>query len=97
MVTEVNSSRQSWISQFKGMVSPAWQWVGSHRRCFCAFSHKKTSNSTSPSLLLARFGSRGLLSIFQTEITIEREAFSGHFHNTSKCDRVNQEHSEWLV
>jgi hypothetical protein len=31
------------------------------------------------------------------EITIEREAFSGHFHNTSKCDRANQEHSKRLV
>jgi hypothetical protein len=58
---------------------------------------QKTSNSASPSLLLARFGSSGHLSISQTEITIERKAFSGHFHNTSKCDRANQGHSERLV
>jgi hypothetical protein len=49
------------ISKFKGMVSPAWQWASSHRRCCCAFSRKKTSNSASPSLLLARFGSSRLL------------------------------------
>jgi hypothetical protein len=35
--------------------------------------------------------------LFPKLITIEREAFSGHFHNVSKCDRANQEHSERLV
>jgi hypothetical protein len=53
-VTEANSSRPSRISQFKGMVSPAWQCAGSHRRCCWALSRKKTSNSASPSLLHGR-------------------------------------------
>jgi hypothetical protein len=96
-VTVANSSRPSRISQFKGMVSPAWQCACAHRRCCWAFSRKKTSDSASPSLVLVRFGSSGLLSISQTEITIEREAFSGHFHNTRKCDKANQKHSEILV
>jgi hypothetical protein len=33
----------------------------------------------------------------QTEITNDWEAFSGHFNNTSKCDRGNQEHSKRLI
>jgi hypothetical protein len=45
------------------------------RRCCCAFSRKKTSNSASPTPLLARFRSSGLLSISKLKSQLKGNRF----------------------